>query len=220
MTVLAVAIVTVKWSSRSWGERRISSSSLNKENLGPLLNGVCDLMTVNTYTADIVPSLPPFSPRSPRPLSFVKAFKEENCQQWIRTNSRLLARTWPIEVHGTQQTASKGTERAGWCLCKATLYHLWKVLEIREGPQWLEKGNVAPIFKKGQKNPGVLVGSKLNKSQHCTLAVKKAGSILGWMSRTTASRSREVIIDTLSFNKDIDILEQVQWRATKMVKGL
>lgn len=56
-----------------------SSNSLDKENLVPLLNGVCDVVTVNTYKAVIMTSLPPFSPTSsPRPLSLVKAFKE-NC---------------------------------------------------------------------------------------------------------------------------------------------
>lgn len=50
--MLAIAVVPVKWSSRSRGEQIRSSSTLKKENLGPLLNGVCDLMTMNTLTAD------------------------------------------------------------------------------------------------------------------------------------------------------------------------
>jgi len=51
------------------------------------------------------------------------------------------------------------------------------------------------------------------------------GSKGGWQyaglnEQSTASRSREGITDNLSFKKDSDILKQVQWRATKMVKGL
>ncbi|KAK4817309.1 LOW QUALITY PROTEIN: hypothetical protein QYF61_009162 [Mycteria americana] len=68
-------------------------------------------------------------------------------------------------------------------------------------------------------------------SRHCALAAQKTSCILGRIKRSVASRSREVILplcsgDTLPglwgprYKKDMDLLEWVRRRATKMVTGL
>ena len=57
----------------------------------------------------------------------------------------------------------------------------------RLGTNWLESSFA-------EKGLGNLVGTRLNMSQQCALAAKKANGILGYIRQRIASRLREVIL--------------------------
>ncbi|PKU47370.1 hypothetical protein llap_2337 [Limosa lapponica baueri] len=103
-------------------------------------------------------------------------------------------------------------------------------LKYRLGREWIES---VPE----EKELRVLVNDKFNMAWQCALTAQKANSILGCIKKKAVSRSREVFLllyfallrPCLEYciqlwspqhKKDMDLLEQVQRRATKMIRGL
>ncbi|KAK4816421.1 hypothetical protein QYF61_016857 [Mycteria americana] len=114
-----------------------------------------------------------------------------------------------------------------------------KVLHLSQGnPQYQYRlGDEGIASRPAEKDLGVLVDEKLDMSWQSVLTAQRANHILGCIKRSVASRSREVILPLCSallrphlescvqpwspqHRKDMDLLEWVQRRATKMMRGL
>ncbi|PKU31041.1 hypothetical protein llap_18654 [Limosa lapponica baueri] len=102
--------------------------------------------------------------------------------------------------------------------------------KYRLGGEWLESSSE-------ERDLGVPMDEKLHTSWQCTLAAQRATHILGCIKRSVTGRAREVILPLCSalvrphleccvqlwspqHGKDMDLLERVQRRATKLIRGL
>ncbi|PKU45946.1 hypothetical protein llap_3749 [Limosa lapponica baueri] len=118
--------------------------------------------------------------------------------------------------------------------------------EMTRSMYYIHKGNLRYEYRLGdegiessaeEKDLGVLVDEKLDMGRQCMLTTQQANCILGCIKTSLGSRSREMILPLYSalmrphleyciqfwspqHRKDMDLLERVQRRATKMIRAM
>ncbi|KAK4815208.1 hypothetical protein QYF61_021827 [Mycteria americana] len=114
-----------------------------------------------------------------------------------------------------------------------------RVLHLGRGNPWFpyRLGDDVIESSPAEKDLGVPMDEKLDTSRQCVLAAQKANCVLGCIQSSVASRSREVVLPLCSalvrphlqccvqlwgpqHQKDMELLERVQRRATNMIRGL
>ena len=97
-------------------------------------------------------------------------------------------------------------------------------------------GNSPLVSTEAEKDLGVIIDSKMNIGWQCGEAVRKASRTLSCIHRCISSRSKEVILPLYAalvrpqleyciqfwaphFKRDVDSMERVQRRATRMIRG-
>jgi len=112
-------------------------------------------------------------------------------------------------------------------------------LHLVQGNSWYQYrlGDERIESSPAEKDLGVLVDENLGMSKQCALADQQANCVLGCIMRSVASRNRERILPLCSalerphqeycmqlwspqHKKDMDLLERVQRRVTKKIRGL
>ncbi len=116
---------------------------------------------------------------------------------------------------------------------KCKVLHLGR--ENRKYDYYLGEGLISETEE--EKDLGVLINKNLNPSSHIEKVVKKASSALGIIRRTYLDKSKNTILPLCKslvrphfdycvqawrpyLQQDVDNLEQVQRRTTKMIWGL